>query len=87
MVSGEWQILNNELPIASHEMRQHESSTPSNSQRSGSSSNRAHLPRRPYGDSGRDLSIVGFGGILVTNEDEQTLRNMASPLEPIFGGA
>ena len=48
-------------------MNQPKPSTPSNAHVSGSSANAASLPRRPYGRSGRELSTVGFGGILVTN--------------------
>lgn len=39
-----------------------------------SSSNSAVLPRRPYGDTGIALSVIGFGGIVVT-DTEQTEAN------------
>lgn len=28
------------------------------------------MPRRPYGNTGMELSIIGFGGIIVTNEEQ-----------------
>jgi len=33
-------------------------------------SNAANLPRRPYGKTGIELSVIGFGGIVVTNEEQ-----------------
>jgi len=37
---------------------------------SPSSSNAAGLPKRAYGNTGIDLSIIGFGGIIVTNAEQ-----------------
>ncbi|MBT3270983.1 aldo/keto reductase [Candidatus Poribacteria bacterium] len=36
-----------------------------------SDSNAAQLPRRPYGDTGIELSIISFGGIVVMNADAE----------------
>jgi aryl-alcohol dehydrogenase-like predicted oxidoreductase len=40
-------------------------------QRDSSSANRASLPRRDYGRSGVKLSIIGFGGIVVKDAEQQ----------------
>ncbi len=37
----------------------------------GDSSNPAKLPRRPYGNSGERLSIIGFGGIVVSGVEQK----------------
>jgi aryl-alcohol dehydrogenase-like predicted oxidoreductase len=41
------------------------------SQRDSKSSNRAKLPQREYGKSGVKLSIIGFGGIVVKDAEQQ----------------
>ncbi len=46
------------------------------------SSNPARLPRRPYGDTGVKLSIIGFGGIVVMNaEQDHADRVVAEAVE------
>jgi len=46
------------------------------------SSNAPRLPRRPYGETGIELSIVGFGGIVVMNaEQEHAKRVVAEAVE------
>jgi len=45
-------------------------------------SNAAKIPRRPYGNQGDHLSIVGFGGIVVTNlEQDEANRIVAEAVE------
>lgn len=45
-------------------------------------SNAASIPRRPYGDKGEDLSIIGFGGIVVMDsEPDQAARVVAEAVE------
>jgi aryl-alcohol dehydrogenase-like predicted oxidoreductase len=46
-------------------------SAASQPQRDSSSANRASLPRRDYGSSGVKLSIIGFGGIVVKDAEQQ----------------
>ena len=42
----------------------------------------ANLPRRPYGKSGDQLSVIGFGGIIVMNaEPEHAARIVAEAVE------
>ena len=36
------------------------------------SANPARIPRRPYGDTGEMLSVLGFGAIVVMNEEQAT---------------
>lgn len=46
------------------------------------SSNASSLPRRPYGKTGVELSIIGFGGIVVMNaEQEHANRVVAEAVE------
>lgn len=48
----------------------------------GDSSNPARLPRRPYGRTGERLSIIGFGGIVVSGvEQEHADRVVAQAVE------
>ncbi len=48
----------------------------------GDSSNPAKLPRRPYGTTGERLSIIGFGGIVVSGtEQEHANRVVAQAVE------
>lgn len=43
---------------------------------------RIQLPRRPYGNTGVELSIIGFGGIIVMNaQPEQAARVVAQAVE------
>lgn len=42
------------------------------------SSNPAILPRRPYGHKGIELSVVGFGGIVVTNETQKDANRLVA---------
>jgi len=45
-------------------------------------SNAAKLPRRAYGDTGERLSIIGFGGIVVSGvEQEHANRVVAEAVE------
>ncbi len=47
-----------------------------------SSSSASSLPRRPYGKTGVDLSVIGFGGIVVMNaEQEHANRVVAEAVE------
>lgn len=43
-----------------------------------SSTNAARIPRRPYGTSGDELSIVGFGGIVVTAAEQDHANRVVS---------
>ena len=36
------------------------------------------LPRRPYGKTGIELSIIGFGGIVVTNEEQEVANRVVA---------
>lgn len=46
------------------------------------SSNSAMLPRRPYGETGVQLSVIGFGGIVVTDtEQSEANRVVAEAVE------
>lgn len=38
----------------------------------------ALLPRRRYGDSGHELSIIGMGGIVVMNEEQKTANDLVA---------
>ena len=42
------------------------------------SSNSAILPKRPYGHKGIELSVVGFGGIVVTNEKQEDANRLVA---------
>jgi len=48
----------------------------------GASSNAASLPKRPYGDTEVELSIIGFGGVVVMNaEQDDANRVVAEAVE------
>jgi aryl-alcohol dehydrogenase-like predicted oxidoreductase len=48
----------------------------------GAASNAASLPKRPYGDTGVELSIIGFGGVVVMNaEQDDANRVVAEAVE------
>jgi aryl-alcohol dehydrogenase-like predicted oxidoreductase len=48
----------------------------------GASSNAASLPKRPYGDTGVKLSIIGFGGVVAMNaEQDDANRIVAEAVE------
>ncbi len=48
----------------------------------GDTSNAAHLPKRPYGSDGDELSIIGFGGIVIRNATpEHASRVVAESVE------
>lgn len=52
------------------------------SQKKNTSSNAPKLPVRPYGDKGVNLSIIGFGGIVVKDRDPQfAARAVAQAVE------
>ena len=36
------------------------------------------MQKRPYGQTGIDLSIIGFGGILVTNSEPQEASDLVA---------
>ena len=42
------------------------------------SSNPAILPKRPYGHKGIELSVVGFGGIVVMNEKQSHANRLVA---------
>ena len=58
------------------------SDKPSDQKSESTSSNPPGLARRPYGSTGRDLSIIGFGGIVVMNaEQDHANRVVAESVE------
>lgn len=44
----------------------------SNEQQSGT------IPRRPYGDTGIELSVIGLGGVLLTNEEQDHANRLVA---------
>jgi aryl-alcohol dehydrogenase-like predicted oxidoreductase len=42
------------------------------------SSSSGQIPRRPYGESGIELSIIGFGGIVVMNTEQDHARRVVA---------
>ena len=52
-------------------------------QRSSSSTNLARLPQRDYGMTGVKLSIIGFGGIVVKDAEQQHANRVVAEAEKL----